>query len=135
MSARQHGKLLAITGAADYATVELLPGGYGAVAGPIYAEDGTVLTTARKAGLKLGGYVEANGQPRLLGEAKAGFALWTLDAQAKLVRLGEKAAHPLSPVFFIPIQPEALLAEASRAYGGELPAELIASIPLLLARP
>ena len=93
----------------------------------------TVLTTARKAGLKLGGYVEANGQPRLLGEAKAGFALWTLDAQARLIRLGEKAAHPLSPVFFIPVQPETLLAEARRAYGGELPTDLLSSIPLLSA--
>jgi hypothetical protein len=92
-----------------------------------------VVKAARKAGIRLGGYVEANGRPRLLGEAQAGFALWTLDSQVKLSRQNEKPAHPLSPVFFVPLRTTALLADARNAYGDGLTPEFIASIPLLAA--
>lgn len=43
-TARQQGKLLAVTGVADYTEAELLPGGYGQAAQPIYSSDGKLLT-------------------------------------------------------------------------------------------
>ncbi len=94
-----------------------------------------VLATTRKAGFKLGGYVDASGKPKLLGEAQAGFTLWTLDTQGNLIRLTAKPAHLLAPVFFIPIQPTELLSEARKAYGGEIPSGVLDSIPLITEKP
>ena len=94
-----------------------------------------VLATTRKAGFKLGGYVDASGKPKLLGEAQAGFTLWTLDTQGSLIRLAAKPAHLLAPVFFIPIQPAELLSEARKAYGGEIPSGVLDYIPLITEKP
>ena len=44
LSAKPHGKLIAVYGVADYAEAEMIPGGYGAIAGPIYSEQGDVIT-------------------------------------------------------------------------------------------
>ena len=45
LSAKPHGKLIAVYGVADYTEAEIIPGGYGAIAGPIYTEQGDVITT------------------------------------------------------------------------------------------
>ena len=94
-----------------------------------------VIVAARKAGIKLGGYVDANGKPQLRGEAQAGFSLWTLDPQGSLIRLAAKPAHMLAPVFFIPVQSSDLLSEARNAYGGEIPSGVLDSIPLIAEKP
>ena len=94
-----------------------------------------VVAAARKAGFKLGGYVDATGKPQLRGEAQAGFSLWTLDAQGSLIALGTKPAHLLAPVFFIPVQPSELRSEAVKAYGGEIPGGSLDSIPLITQKP
>ncbi len=44
LSAKPHGKLIAVYGVADYTEAEMIPGGYGALAGPIYTEQGDVIT-------------------------------------------------------------------------------------------
>jgi hypothetical protein len=44
LTARPQGQLIAVYGVADYTEAELVPGGYGAIAGPIYTERGDVLT-------------------------------------------------------------------------------------------
>ena len=44
LTAKPAGKLVAIYGVADYVASEMVPGGYGAVAGPIYTEQGEVIT-------------------------------------------------------------------------------------------
>jgi hypothetical protein len=44
LSARPSGKLVALSGKADYVEAELMNGGYGAVAGPIYGAKGELLT-------------------------------------------------------------------------------------------
>ncbi|HEX8373294.1 MAG TPA: hypothetical protein VF585_10970 [Chthoniobacterales bacterium] len=44
LTIRPEGKLVAVSGAADYVTLESLPGGYGALAGSIYSTDGDLLT-------------------------------------------------------------------------------------------
>jgi hypothetical protein len=43
-AARQEGRLLAIRGSAEYVEAELLPGGYGQAAQPIYTADGELIT-------------------------------------------------------------------------------------------
>lgn len=44
LSARQQGKLVAIAGAADFTTAEFVPGDYGPLSGPIYTEDGKLIS-------------------------------------------------------------------------------------------
>jgi hypothetical protein len=44
VSAKPQGKLVAIYGVADYVEPELVPGGYGPLAGPIYSEQGALLS-------------------------------------------------------------------------------------------
>ena len=44
LSAKPHGKLVAVYAVADYVEVEMIPGGYGAIAGPIYTEQGDVIS-------------------------------------------------------------------------------------------
>jgi hypothetical protein len=44
LSAKQHGNLVAIAGAADYVSAEFVPGDYGPLSGPIYSEDGKFLS-------------------------------------------------------------------------------------------
>ncbi len=44
LSAKPQGKLITVYGVADYVQAELVPGGYGAIAGPIYDEQGGVIT-------------------------------------------------------------------------------------------
>ena len=43
-SARQHGKVIALSGIADYVEAEMLTRGYGALAAPIYSESGQLLS-------------------------------------------------------------------------------------------
>ena len=45
LSAKPHGKLVAVYGVADYVEATLVRGGYGAIAGPVYTVSGEVLTT------------------------------------------------------------------------------------------
>ncbi len=91
----------------------------------------SIISGVMKAGLTLGGYIDATGKPVLRGEARAGFALWTLDANAQLVALDAKPAHPLAPVVFVPVKTADLLAIARGFYLGELPAEMMEKIPLV----
>lgn len=44
LTAKPHGKLVGVYGIANYVEVALVPGGYGAIAGPIYTERGEILT-------------------------------------------------------------------------------------------
>lgn len=44
LSARPEGKLVAVYGVAEYVDVELVEGGYGAIAGPIYTPKGELIT-------------------------------------------------------------------------------------------
>ncbi|EDY18583.1 hypothetical protein CfE428DRAFT_3968 [Chthoniobacter flavus Ellin428] len=44
LTAKPHGKVIAVYGIADYVEAELVAGGYGVVAGPIYTEKGEVIT-------------------------------------------------------------------------------------------
>ena len=77
-----------------------------------------------KAGLQFGGFIDSAAQSHLLGEARSSKALWALapDGQ-KLTRYvpGETApqgakprAAGFSPVFFVPLDRDALLAEIGR---------------------
>ena len=45
LTTKSHGKLISVYGVANYVTAELVPGGYGAIAGPIYTEQGKLLTS------------------------------------------------------------------------------------------
>ena len=44
LSAKPHGKLVAVYGVADYVEPEMVAGGYGAIAGPIYSEQGKLIS-------------------------------------------------------------------------------------------
>jgi hypothetical protein len=44
VKARPQGKLVALYGVADYVEPELIAGGYGPLSGPIYSEDGSVIS-------------------------------------------------------------------------------------------
>jgi hypothetical protein len=44
LAARQQGRLLAITGSADYVEAEMVRGGYGTAAEPIYSNDGKLIS-------------------------------------------------------------------------------------------
>jgi len=44
LSAKPQGKLIVLDGVADYVDVKLVNGGYGEIAGPVYSEEGEVLT-------------------------------------------------------------------------------------------
>ena len=44
-SAKPHGKLVAVFGVADYVEASLVPGSYGAVAGPIFEDYGEAVLT------------------------------------------------------------------------------------------
>jgi hypothetical protein len=44
LTAKAHGKIIAVYGIADYVEAEMVPGGYGVIAGPIYTELGEVIT-------------------------------------------------------------------------------------------
>jgi hypothetical protein len=44
LTAKPQGKLVTVYGVADYVEAELVPGGYGAIAGPIHNEQGAVIS-------------------------------------------------------------------------------------------
>jgi hypothetical protein len=44
LTAKPQGKLIAVYGVADYVEAELVPGGYGAIAGPIHNDRGQLVT-------------------------------------------------------------------------------------------
>jgi hypothetical protein len=44
LSAKPYGKVIAVYGVADYVQCEFVPGGYGAISGPVFTEEGEVLT-------------------------------------------------------------------------------------------
>ncbi len=87
------------------------------------------------AGLKFGGYLDGAGTPRLLGEAQAGKELWVLltdgrklgrysptmavaDAATGAQNRDKLAAAPFSPVFFVPLDRQELLASLDRRFPG-----------------
>lgn len=47
LTTKHHGKLIAVYGVADFTEIEFVPGGYGALAGPIHDEKGKVITPNR----------------------------------------------------------------------------------------
>ena len=77
-----------------------------------------------QAGLLYGGYLDGNGQMHLLGEARRAKSLWTFPADgAGLLRfvlapdggaMTPAASAPLSPILFVPLDPDALVADAVR---------------------
>jgi hypothetical protein len=94
-----------------------------------------VVRAALKAGLQFGGYFDGAGRARRLGEAAAAGALWAVPADGGAVmRCDGKAADApekfarFSPIFFVPLDREAVLAEAARKSGGKVP---MPAIPLL----
>jgi hypothetical protein len=95
-----------------------------------------------KAGLQFGGFIDAAGQPHLLGEARSARALWVLVAEGqKLARYTAAGAdaktttdaaaqpEPYSPVFYVPLDREALTRTISRFLAGQsgAPAKLPAN--------
>ena len=92
-----------------------------------------------KAGLQFGGFIDNMGQAHLLGEARSAKSLWVLavDGQ-KLTRhapTGEvrQNSKPLtmgfSPVFFVPLDRDALLAEFGRR--GSNPSVIPTKLPAI----
>lgn len=83
-----------------------------------------IMLRVLKAGLQFGGFIDSAAQLHLLGEARSAKTLWVLTADGqKLCRYlppgdtGEKAKEEpagMSPVFFVPLDREALLAELTR---------------------
>jgi hypothetical protein len=77
-----------------------------------------------KAGLQFGGFIDSAGQPHLLGEARSSKALWALAADGrKLTRYlptegpreaAKQEITAFSPVFFVPLDRDALLGQAGR---------------------
>jgi hypothetical protein len=87
------------------------------------------------AGLKFGGYLDGAGTPRLLGEAQGGKELWVLLADGRKLRRyspnaavadsatstqnrDKSAQAPFSPIFFVPLDRQELLASLDRQFPG-----------------
>src|SRR5262249_23635254 len=66
-----------------------------------------VTRAAINAGLQFGGFLGADGQPHLLGEAAAARSLWAVPEGGPVARFDPKAAEGsfvrFSPVFFVPL--------------------------------
>ncbi len=82
-----------------------------------------------RAGLRFGGFVDSTGQPHLLGEAKSMKALWVLtpDGQrlTRYMAAVDGSQRPktdaiawLSPIVYVPLDRDALLADAIRKMSG-----------------
>lgn len=82
-----------------------------------------------KAGLQFGGFIDSTGRPHVLGEARSAKGLWALSADGQkltpyvLATDAQQKAGPetagFSPVFFVPLDREAFLAEAGRKGPGQ----------------
>ena len=78
-----------------------------------------LVRAALAAGLQFGGCLDDERRPHLFGDALAGHPLWALSVDRDVIRLhppeGAQIADarlaPFSPVFFIPLQRDAFLAE------------------------
>ena len=82
-----------------------------------------VVLRVLKAGLQFGGFNDSSGQEHLLGEARSSKSLWALATDGQtLVRYvaasgtqGEKpSVASFSPIFFVPLDRDSLLAEIGR---------------------
>ena len=82
-----------------------------------------VLRGVIKAGLQFGGFVDSEGKANLLGEARSSKMLWSLAADGQSlaryfppedVKQGAKAATGLSPIFFVPLDRDAFIADVMR---------------------
>jgi len=82
-----------------------------------------VLRAVIKAGLQFGGFMDGEGKATLLGEARSAKMLWSLapDGQSLVryipsedVQQTAKLATGLSPIFFVPLDRDAFVAEVMR---------------------
>ena len=82
-----------------------------------------VLRGVIKAGLQFGGFVDSEGKANLLGEARSSKMLWSLAADGQSLaryfppedaKQGAKAATGLSPIFFVPLDRDAFIANVMR---------------------
>ncbi len=88
-----------------------------------------VVRAALKAGLQFGGFFDGAGRAHILGEGEAAGALWALAADGRGVsrcdartdETTEKWAK-FSPIFFVPLDRQAILDAAARKIGGKLSA-------------
>ena len=92
-----------------------------------------VVRAAIKAGIQFGGFIDGDGKAHILGEAAATGALWaraaTGDGLARCDRDAGNCAR-FSPVFYVPLDRQALLTEVAQKLGVKpLPLE----IPLFAA--
>ena len=84
-----------------------------------------VLRAALRAGLQFGGYLDGDFQPHILAETVAGPGLWAIQADGSVGRFRPPDANgktrasfeSFSPLFFIPIDREVIVAEASQRLG------------------
>jgi hypothetical protein len=82
-----------------------------------------VLRGVFKAGLQFGGFIDSAGQSHLLGEARSSKSLWSLSADGQKLsrhfpteeaaRTAKQQIAGFSPVFFVPLDRDTVLAEAS----------------------
>ncbi len=79
-----------------------------------------IVRTVLKAGIQFGGFIDGDGKARILGEAAASGAFWALSASGGgLVRCDRDAGNcaRYSPVFHVPLDRQALLAESAQKLG------------------
>jgi hypothetical protein len=79
-----------------------------------------ILGAVLKAGIQFGGFIDGDGKAHILGEAAASGALWALSpAGGGLARCDRDAANcaRYSPVFYVPLDRQALLTESARKLG------------------
>ena len=87
-----------------------------------------VVRAALRAGLQFGGYLDGDLQPHPLAEAVAGSGLWAMQADGAVSlyqplnadRKARRKFASFSPLFFIPMNPETVITEASRSVGANL---------------
>ena len=96
-----------------------------------------VVRAALKAGLQFGGFFDGAGRAHILGEGEAAGALWALAADGRSVSRCDVRTHEasekwarFSPIFFVPLDRQAVLDAAARKIGGKLSAP---EIPLFAA--
>ena len=85
-----------------------------------------VVRAALKAGLQFGGFFDGAGRAHVLGEAAAAGSQWALAADGRTVarcdaRTDDAAGKwaRFSPIFFVPVDRQAILDAAARKFGGK----------------
>lgn len=79
-----------------------------------------IIRAVIKTGIQFGGFIDGDGHPHILGEAAASGAMWARASNGDgLARCDRDAGNcaKFSPVFYVPADRQALLAEAARKLG------------------